>query len=179
MSDPTLQGGGLHQIVSGGFLDVHVDFNRHPRTKLHRRLNLLCYLNKDWKREYEGYLELWDMDRRRCFEMIEPAFNRCVIFETNEISYHGHPKPLRAPQGITRKSLSVYYYTATRDLVDTAEEHNTVYEHTEGIRSYVKTGKSGLAALYERIREGQGPVLVREVGSRIRRLLQGSPPPNR
>ncbi len=178
-SDPTLQGGGLHQIVSGGFLDVHVDFNRHPRTKLHRRLNLLCYLNKGWKREYEGYLELWDMRRRKCIEGIEPAFNRCVMFETSESSYHGHPKPLRTPPSITRKSLSVYYYTATRDPADTAEEHNTVYEHTEGIRSYLKTGKSALVALYERARKGEGRVVVGELGGRILRLLRGTAPPNR
>jgi 2OG-Fe(II) oxygenase superfamily len=177
--DLTLQGGGLHQSVSGGFLDVHVDFNRHPETKLHRRLNLICYLNKEWRREYEGYLELWDMSRHRRVEMIAPTFNRCVIFETNEISYHGHPKPLRTPRGITRKSLSVYYYTCARDPVEVAEEHNTVYRHTEGIRSYLKTGKSSLLALCERTRRGGGLVVIREAPGRLLRLLRRTAPPNR
>ncbi len=76
LHDPALVGGGLHQILPGGFLDVHTDYNFHPQTKLHRRLNLLLYMNKDWKREYEGYLELWDMDAKKQIEDIAPAFNR-------------------------------------------------------------------------------------------------------
>jgi Rps23 Pro-64 3,4-dihydroxylase Tpa1-like proline 4-hydroxylase len=33
-------------------------------------------MNKDWKREDEGYLELWDMDKKVQIENIEPRFNR-------------------------------------------------------------------------------------------------------
>ena len=97
IADPRLFGGGLHQILPGGFLDVHIDYNIHPETRLYRRLNLLIYLNKGWKREYEGYVELWDMENKKLLENIAPVFNRAVMFETNEISYHGHPKPLKCP----------------------------------------------------------------------------------
>jgi hypothetical protein len=45
--DPHLDGGGLHQIMPGGHLNVHVDFNRHKRLKLDRRINFLLYLNRD------------------------------------------------------------------------------------------------------------------------------------
>src|SRR6476659_8385974 len=58
--DPYFGGGGLHQIEPGGFLKVHADFNVHPKLKLDRRLNMLIYLNRDWKEEYGGHLELWD-----------------------------------------------------------------------------------------------------------------------
>ena len=39
--DPYFAGGGLHQIVRGGFLKVHADFNWHPKLRLDRRLNML------------------------------------------------------------------------------------------------------------------------------------------
>jgi hypothetical protein len=58
---------------------VHVDYNFHPQTKLHRRMNLLLYLNKDWKPEYEGYLELWDLESNVQLNSIAPLFNRAVI----------------------------------------------------------------------------------------------------
>src|SRR5437879_4294134 len=60
--DPCFDGGGLHQIEQGGKLAVHADFNKHPRYGLDRRLNLLLYLNKDWREEYGGHLELWNRD---------------------------------------------------------------------------------------------------------------------
>ena len=148
VSDPDLVGGGLHQILQGGFLDVHVDFNYHPKTNYHRRLNLLLYMNRDWKREYEGYLELWDMTKTVQIADIAPLFNRAVVFETNEISYHGHPKPLMVPHGLTRKSLAVYYYTKTRE--SSCLEHNTLYRQTTGISGYLKTMRSSAESTIER-----------------------------
>ena len=97
--DPYFGGGGLHQIEPGGFLKIHADFNVHPKLKLDRRLNMLVYLNKDWRDEYGGHLELWDRDmtaaaRRSC---------RCStarsIFSTTDTSFHGHPHPLTVPDG--------------------------------------------------------------------------------
>lgn len=95
IGDNELFGGGLHQSLNGAFLNVHVDYNFHPTTKYHRRLNVLVYMNKDWKEDYNGYLELWDLsnDRKNQIGNIAPSFNRCVIFETNEISFHGTLNP--------------------------------------------------------------------------------------
>jgi hypothetical protein len=127
--DPHFEGGGLHQIVPGGHLGVHVDFNRHPRTGLERRLNVLLYLNRDWSEEYGGALELWSANPRRCEQRIVPTFNRLVVFSTTDRSYHGHPEPLSCPQGMTRKSLALYYYS----LVPAARNgrgsstHNTLF----------------------------------------------------
>jgi Rps23 Pro-64 3,4-dihydroxylase Tpa1-like proline 4-hydroxylase len=178
VDDPELVGGGLHQIVRGGFLDVHVDYNFHPRTKLHRRLNLLVYMNKDWRDEYEGCLELWDMDKGRQLERIAPRFNRGVVFETNEISYHGHPRPLRTPQDMTRKSLAVYYYTATRDEASIAPEHNTLYRQTSGVGGYVKTSFSAAESAFERARtQGVGAV-VRNIATKVDRTIKRKPPEN-
>lgn len=176
--DAELVGAGLHQIVDGGYLDVHVDFNLHPSTGLHRRCNLLVYLNKDWKRDYEGYLELWDMSQNLCMESVAPVFNRGVLFETNEVSYHGHPKPLRTPMGVSRKSLSVYYYTSDRDISELAPEHNTIYRHTDGLSSYVKAAGSAITAFRERLARRRGSEVLKGLGTKIWRALRRLPPPN-
>ncbi|WP_235727017.1 2OG-Fe(II) oxygenase [Hymenobacter siberiensis] len=153
IGDDELFGGGLHQSVTGAFLDVHVDFNYHQTTRHHRRMNAIVYMNKDWQKDYNGYLELWDMKTKKQLENIAPLFNRCVIFETNEVSYHGHPKPLAAPGGLTRKSMAVYYYTTERPAHEIAGEHNTVYVNTEGTGGLLKNLKSGLKAAVERVKK--------------------------
>jgi Rps23 Pro-64 3,4-dihydroxylase Tpa1-like proline 4-hydroxylase len=95
--DPYFGGGGLHQIEPGGFLKVHADFNVHPKLKLDRRLNMLIYLNRDWRETYGGHLELWDADTHAPRKRILPIFNRTVIFSTTDKALHGHPHPLTSP----------------------------------------------------------------------------------
>jgi hypothetical protein len=140
LEDPSRQGAGLHQIREGGFLNVHIDFNRLDGSNLDRRLNLIVYMNPGWKEEFGGCLELWDMDKKVMVAKVVPDLNRCVIFETNEISYHGHPVPVKSG-GITRKSLSVYYYTDGRDDV-VADNHNTIYVNTQGAEGKAKVLKN-------------------------------------
>ena len=153
ISDPSLFGGGLHQSINGAFLNVHIDYNIHPETKFHRRLNVLIYMNQDWKDEYEGHLELWEINdnQKRLLEKITPKFNRFVVFETNEISFHGHPKLLNIPADVSRKSLATYYYTNTRPFSEIADEHNTRYINTDGVKGSVKRFKSGVKAFLERV----------------------------
>lgn len=151
IGDEELFGGGLHQSTNGAFLDVHVDFNIHSKTKSHRRLNAIIYMNENWKEQYNGYLELWNMKTQQRLEKIKPAFNRLVIFETNEISYHGHPKPLNTPAQLSRKSIAVYYYTRERPLEEIVDSHNTLYVNTEGSKGAIKNLKSGFKAAMERM----------------------------
>jgi hypothetical protein len=113
-ADPGLHGGGLHCIRSGGKLDVHVDYSIHPKLQLERRLNLIIYLNRDWPESYGGHLELWDASVSRCEKRVLPIFNRAVIFNTGDGSYHGHPEPLACPPDRARKSLALYYLTPPR-----------------------------------------------------------------
>lgn len=126
ITDPNFSGGGLHQIVGGGKLNVHADFNYEPKIGLYRRLNLLIYLNKDWKESNGGYLELWDRNLEKRWQNVEPAFNRCVIFNTDRYSYHGHPVPVAGPEGTTRKSIALYYYTTGAAPGD-EERHSTLW----------------------------------------------------
>jgi hypothetical protein len=112
IADPGLEGGGLHQIPKGGFLNIHADFTAHPHHRnWRRRVNVLIYLNKDWREEYGGHLELWRRDMSECFEKILPVINRCVIFNTDRDSFHGHPDPITCPDDWTRKSIALYYFT--------------------------------------------------------------------
>jgi Rps23 Pro-64 3,4-dihydroxylase Tpa1-like proline 4-hydroxylase len=126
--DPHYWGGGLHQSVNGGFLKIHADFNWHNRIQLCRRLNLLTYLNKDWKDEYGGKLELWDKDMKVCADKISPVFNRTVVFATTDFSYHGLPEPMVLPPGVSRKSIAIYYYTNGRPKAEISPNHTTIYK---------------------------------------------------
>ena len=132
--DPFFDGAGLHQIQRGGFLKLHIDFNKHHKLPLDRRINLILYLNQDWKEEYGGALELWDQELQGCVKKIPPLFNRCVIFSTNDFTYHGHPEPLNCPEGITRKSIALFYYSNGRP----PEEVN---RNTHGSDFYTNSGE--------------------------------------
>jgi 2OG-Fe(II) oxygenase superfamily len=113
LSDDMLEGGGLHQSGPGGFLNVHTDFSNHHYHKHWRRqVNLILYLNPTWQEQWGGALELWDREMRRCVVKVPPLLNEVLIFRTDEISYHGFPDPLQCPEGESRKSLALYYYTA-------------------------------------------------------------------
>lgn len=113
--DPHFHGAGLQQTMTGGKLGVHIDFNKHKRLNLDRRLNVLIYFNKGWQEKWAGAIELWDSDMSRCVKKALPVFNRCVIFSTSDISLHGLPDPIRCPKDITRKQLNLYYYSNGRD----------------------------------------------------------------
>ena len=127
--DFELNGGGLHEIKKGGLLKIHSDFNKHPSLDLDRRLNVLIYLNKDWKEEYGGHLEFWDKEMTSCREKVLPIFNKMVIFSTTDNSNHGHPDPLNCPDNMSRKSIATYYYTKGRPVneIDKMFSKNTTY----------------------------------------------------
>ena len=114
LPDPYFSGGGYHEIKRGGFLKLHVDFHKNIQTQLDRRLNLLVYLNEDWKEEYGGHFELWERDMSKSVVKITPHFNRVALFSTTGDSWHGHPDALNCPEDRSRKSLALYYYTNGR-----------------------------------------------------------------
>ncbi|EGJ30900.1 MULTISPECIES: 2OG-Fe(II) oxygenase [Moorena] len=138
--DPHFVGGGLHQIEKGGYLKIHADFNRHTKLRLDRRLNLLIYLNKDWQEDYGGYFEMWDKEMTKSQKKILPVFNRCVIFNTTDFSYHGHPEPLTCPEGRTRKSLALYYYSNGRpaEELSNSGDHSTLFKARPGEKIQLK-----------------------------------------
>tara|TARA_B110000438_G_C15800454_1_gene644913 strand:+ start:887 stop:1735 length:849 start_codon:yes stop_codon:yes gene_type:complete len=135
-SDTDLSGGGLHEIKKGGVLKIHTDFNRHPSLDLDRRVNVLIYLNKEWKDQYGGHLELWDKEMKECKKKILPIFNRMVIFSTNDFSNHGHPNPVTCPIDSSRKSIALYYFSKGRPLEELNKDHlknKTYFKNRYGI----------------------------------------------
>jgi Rps23 Pro-64 3,4-dihydroxylase Tpa1-like proline 4-hydroxylase len=112
--DPDFHGGGLHQGGPGSFLDMHADFNYHPNhLTWFRNVNILLYLNKNWKQEYGGHLKL--VDGRQINGkpvLIEPIFNRAVIMFTREHTLHGYDA-INFPEGSFRSSIAAYGYTET------------------------------------------------------------------
>jgi Rps23 Pro-64 3,4-dihydroxylase Tpa1-like proline 4-hydroxylase len=127
LPDAELVGGGLHQTGPRGRLDVHVDFNYIEARKLHRRLNILIYFNDGWLPEWGGQLELWNRDVSQCAHSLDPFFNRCVIFETSEISYHG-VREVTCPAEVVRRSFAGYYYTEAAPAHWSGESHSTIFK---------------------------------------------------
>ena len=132
IADETLFGGGTHENLDGQYLDAHLDFNIDERRMLHRRLNLLIYLNKEWEEAWGGSIELHSNPRIPDTNQIigfVPLFNRAVIFETSEFSWHGFPV-IRLPEGkkhLSRKSFSIYLYTKERPAEEIVAPHTTFY----------------------------------------------------
>jgi hypothetical protein len=125
IADPSYFGGGVHWIENGGYLEIHADFNHLKKYNLERRINLLLYLNQDWKDEYHGELELWDRETMTKRKEVAPVFNRAVIFSTVKEALHGHPTPLNVPEGAARRSLALYYYTNTWE--PSVQAHSTLW----------------------------------------------------
>ena len=126
LADEALSGGGIHMTGPGGRLDVHVDFNYEEARALHRRLNILIYLNETWEDTWGGNLELWDPSVKHCVHSLEPRFNRCVIFKTSDISYHG-VTPVVCPENQLRRSFAAYYYTREAPAHWDGKVHSTIF----------------------------------------------------
>jgi hypothetical protein len=127
LPDPYFAGGGLHETSAGGLLGIHADFQVNEGLQLYRRVNMLVYLNHDWLPEYGGNLELWDRQMQARQQQVAPLFNRCVIFNTDADSFHGHPDPLTTPEGVTRRSIALYYYQALPIPNEQGDSRHTLY----------------------------------------------------
>ncbi len=132
LHDDAMYGGGTHENLDGAELDPHVDFNFDERLGWHRRLNLLAFLNPEWDASWGGCVELHSAPRDPAANRIvsfAPVLNRCVLFETNEHSWHGFSR-IELPEDkkhLSRRSLTVYLYSADRPAEEVAPSHATFY----------------------------------------------------
>ncbi len=121
-ADPGLHGGGWHLHAAGGKLNTHLDYSIHPKLGLERRLNIIIYMTPDWKPEWNGALGLWDHDaegnKAALVREVPCVFNRAVIFDTSQHSWHGLPDPVTCPPGVSRNSMAAYYLCEPRAEAD-------------------------------------------------------------
>ena len=171
IADEQLNGGGLHEIKSGGLLKVHTDFNKHPTNNFDRRVNVLIYLNKDWQEKYNGSLELWDKDMKNCKQKILPSFNKMVIFSTTDFSNHGHPDPIECPTNISRKSIALYYFSKGRpknEILNEDQKNRTYFKNRVGFKNEISESKDYIKnflrkfTLYKKMKEFEKKFLRRK-----------------
>jgi hypothetical protein len=166
-SDTTMDGGGLHQTLSGGHLNVHADFTTHHRRhNWRRRINVLLYFNESWDPAWGGGLELWDANVTSCVRRVDPVANRMLIFTTSSDAYHGHPQALACPPGTARRSMALYYFT---------EEHRPVRRPTryrprpgDGLKGVSILADGWLLSVYDATKSRLGLRSDRLVGSMLR-----------
>ena len=161
LPDPYLRAAGYHVLPPGGHFGIHIDRNTDHTNGLKRRLALIIYLNRSWKHEFGGQLELGNSTGTHCEVIVEPRFNRTVLFEIADRNFHGVPAPVAAPDGETRKSFFIYYHTARFDDKRDALPHTTVYAPM-----FQNRGGSRLRSL---IRDVTPPIVLRAVKA-LRRL---------
>ena len=157
VSDPDLEGAGMHMVQPGGFLNIHTDFLTHTKKRSWRReINLLIYLNKNWRDEWNGNLELWDKEMTHCVASVPPAFNRCVMFNTIPKSYHGHPLKLACPPGETRKHILLYYYRDEGHALELAPTDYQARPEDSAWKKAMVRVDAGLLRLYTAIKGRTG-----------------------
>lgn len=161
--DPYFLGGGLHRTNTTGFLDIHADFNHHSIMNLERRMNVLIYLNPDWKEEYGGSFEIWSDDMKEKVAGFAPVMNRMCCFSTGDNTMHGNPEPVNHPNGDPRLSIALYYYTATWE--DGRVSQSTVFKQRPGTND-----AASHEATLRVVREFVPPIVYRKSVNLIRKL---------
>lgn len=161
--DPYYMGGGIHRSETGGYLDIHADFNHHSLMNLERRLNVLIYLNPEWKEEYGGSFEVWTDNMSEKVASFAPVMNRMCCFSTGSDTMHGNPEPVKHPEGLPRLSIALYYYTATWE--EGRVSQSTVFKRRPG-SSDAKSNEAVLRV----VRDIVPPVVYRKSLGLLRRL---------
>ena len=135
--DHGLNGGGWHMHGAGGNLNPHLDYSIHPKMELERVLNIIVYLSPELQPQHGGHLGLWAHDEANkapgeLVKEVEPRFNRAIIFNTTQNSWHGMSRQLNVPAGVHRKSLAIYYM---RDPAEGADKRGrALFAPREGQR---------------------------------------------
>lgn len=162
--DPYFAGAGIHKTLTGGHLDIHADFNLHGQMKVERRLNVLIYLNPEWKEEYGGSFEIWDKQMTQKVASFVPTENRMCCFSTGSDTFHGNPEPVNHPDGLPRQSIALYYYTATWD--SSRKGHSTLFKPRPGTND----ASEARAKRHAFLQEALPPFLFRPVIRRLEKL---------
>lgn len=162
--DPYFVGAGIHKVANGGHLGIHADFNLHKQMTVERRINVLIYLNPDWREEWGGSFEIWDKQMTRKEASFVPLYNRMVCFSTGSDTFHGNPAPVNHPGGEPRLSIALYYYTATWDA--SRKAHTTLFKPRPGSADEADR----LVARHALLSDILPPVLYRRLAGPLARI---------
>ncbi|MEJ7602998.1 MAG: 2OG-Fe(II) oxygenase [Kofleriaceae bacterium] len=127
IGDPHHTGAGPLVTLPGGHLTLHTDFNRDSARHLDRVVSTLYYLPRAWDPSWGGELELWDRDRTRCEVAIAPLRDRLVVIAYGADHWHGHPTPVRCPDGHARVAIAAHFYAARNREGDDAGAHGAIW----------------------------------------------------
>ena len=170
--DWSMDGGGLHQTLRGGHLNIHADFTTH-HTHEHwaRRVNILLYLNTEWQEDWGGLLELWDRDMTAAQARVAPAGNRMLVFSTGEDTFHGHPDGLTCPPDVARRSMALYYFTEEAEVRRRATNYQARPGESAARKAAIVADRTALD-VYDRVKRrlGISDERVNSVLTRIARL---------
>ena len=171
LPDWSMDGGGLHQTKRGGHLNIHTDFStHHQHPNWARRVNVLLYLNEEWRDEWGGKLELWDKDMTACQDRVTPQGNRMLVFTTSDLSFHGHPDGLTCPEDVARRSIALYYFTEE----ERTERRSTHYRARpeDGLKRIAIAADRTALDLYDRTKRrlGISDEAVHRVLARVERV---------
>lgn len=156
LPDWSMDGGGLHQTLRGGHLNIHADFTtHHVKENWSRRVNILLYLNEEWLEEWGGKLELWDKEMTAPQAKVQPAGNRMLIFTTSDDSFHGHPDALTCPEDVARRSMALYYFTEEEHAVRKATNYRPRPDEAGMKRAAIAVDR-GAVDLYDRAKRKLG-----------------------
>ncbi len=167
--DPYYSGGGYHETTRGGKLGIHADFRVNEQLHLQRRLNLLIYLNERWEDEWLGQLELWDKKMVKAVKRVSPVLNRCVVFRTDADTWHGHPDELNTPPDVSRRSIALYYYTASKGVYQEVPTKSTIYRTRVGDDKQSRSQARRLW-FWEQVRDWLPPIAFRRLSALRYRL---------
>lgn len=169
LPDWSMDGGGLHQTLRGGHLNIHTDFStHHDHPNWARRVNVLLYLNEEWHDEWGGKLELWDQDMTACRGTVTPQGNRMLVFTTSDLSYHGHPDGLTCPEDVARRSIALYYFTEEEQTVRRSTHYRARPE--DGLKRFAIAADRTALDLYDRAKRRLG--LSDDFAQRLMRRLE-------
>ena len=156
LPDWSMDGGGLHQTLRGGHLNIHADFTtHHVNEQWSRRVNILLYLNEEWREEWGGKLELWDKEMTAPQAKVQPAGNRMLVFTTSDDSFHGHPDALTCPDDVARRSTALYYFTEEENAVRKSTNYRARPDEA-GIKRAAIAVDRGAVDLYDRAKRKLG-----------------------
>jgi hypothetical protein len=169
--DWSMDGGGLHQTLRGGHLNIHADFStHHEHEHWARRVNILLYLNEEWPDEWGGKLELWDSEMKECRARVTPAGNRMLVFSTAADTFHGHPDGLTCPPDQARRSMALYYFTEEENAVRRSTNYRA--RPDDGLKKVAISADRMALDLYDRAKRrlGLSDEKVQQVLAKVDRL---------